>query len=536
MLNVVSVILNSDLLVYEWQYKCLQELKDKEVIFLIANEDKNLSENIKKRNYLKYFFYYCINLFAIKKKKIKIKFHQFKNCKVKNIFFYTRKNFWQELTQKSITDIISFSPDFIYKCGMDLLHINKDLEKISIISHHHGDPSNYRGRPAGFYEILKGESVIGQMVQVISNKLDAGRILSYGESKIYRWSYKKTLDDSYKLSPIIFQKALINLEKNIFIDKDPIGRNYKLPSNYLSIFFIWKGILSFIYRILYGLFYEKSWQVAYLKNFSIKKINEPSDLFNLIDSFSNNFKTFKITKGYDFYADPFILNQNIIFEGLNSYSRKGNLLLADIESNKIIENFNIKSKHLSYPYTNQFVNKTYIYPDSGSLKKAIFMNFENQTLLKISMMENFRSGLIDPSVIEHNGLFYLFANYPNENCVLRLWVASNPSFNDANEHKCSPVCITPIGGRSGGRIFKFKNKIYRFGQNYGGDYGNGLILFEINLNENYYSEVKISSFKFNDLYKGPHTIDFSSNLLTWDFYTEKFNFFAGIKRIIGKIL
>ena len=536
MKNEIFIIINSDLLVYEWQYKCIQKLKENVILFLVAKEDENSKLYKKNRNYIKHFFYYFINFFAIKKKKIKIKSSEFRNCNFKNIKFIRNKNSWELLTKKSIADIISLDPKFIYKCGMGLLKINKELEKIPIISHHHGDPSKFRGRPAGFYEILKGEMKIGQIVQIISNKLDAGKILSYGESKIYPWSYKKTLDDAYAISPIIFQKALINLKKRNFINKYELGNNYKLPSNYLSIFFIWKGILSFISRISYGLFYEKSWGIAYFQNFSLKQINEPNDLFNLINSYSNNFKNIKIKRGYEFYADPFIFNQNIIFEGFNSHSRKGELLLFDIESNSIIDKYNIKSKHLSYPYTNKFSNDIFIYPDSGSLKKAILIRGVNKSSLKISGMDNFKSGLIDPSVIEYDGLFYLFANYPNEKNILRLWISSNPTFDDSHEHICSPICVSPLGGRSGGRIFKLKNKIYRFGQNYSGDYGNGLILFEINFKKDSYSEIELSRFKFKGLYKGPHTIDFSSNLLTWDFYFDKFNFFAGLKRILGKLV
>ena len=150
-------------------------------------------------------------------------------------------------------------------------------------------------------------------------------------------------------------------------------------------------------------------------------------------------------------------------------------------------------------------------------------------------MNNFKSGLTDPSVIKHNGLYYLFANLPNEKYILRLWFSSNPSFIDAKEHPNSPICITPEGGRSGGKIFKFKNKIYRYGQECSSDYGNGLLLFKIEtLTEINFIENKISTFKFNDPIKGPHNIDFSDNLLTWDYYIERFNLFAGINRIIGK--
>ena len=86
---------------------------------------------------------------------------------------------------------------------MGLLLINKELNNIPIISNHHGDPSKFRGRPGGFYYLFKGEKRLGQIVQLISNKLDSGKILYYGETQISPWSYKKTMNDSYKISPII---------------------------------------------------------------------------------------------------------------------------------------------------------------------------------------------------------------------------------------------------------------------------------------------------------------------------------------------
>ncbi len=531
----VYIIVNSDCLVSKWQYNCILKLKEYKINFLISNEVREKKFSKKKRNYLKNFVYYLINLFSIRQPKVKIKFNNFKNASVKNIWFTIRNDSWQVLTNNSINEIISSQPYFIYKCGMNLLHLSDELKNIPIISHHHGDPSKFRGRPAGFYEIIQGEKKLGQMIQLISNKLDGGRILAFAETKIYPWSYKRTLKDAYAISHIVFEKALKNLEKGHFIDKEPINRIYKLPSNILGIIFIWRELFNFFSKIIYGLFFEKYWQVSYYKDFSISNIDDPINLLLLLDSSSKNFKTIKISKAYDFFADPFIIDSNIIVEGLNRFSCKGSLLCIDIESDKIIQKINLKNKHLSYPFTKEFFGKKYIYPDSGSLNRAILYSGYNQSSLKISTMKGFKSGLIDPSVIEHDGLFYLFANYPEEKFVLRLWISSNPNFNDACEHPESPICISPQGGRSGGRIFKLKEKIYRFGQDYTGDYGNGLILFEITLNKESYFEKQLSTYRFNSSLKGPHTIDFSSNLLTWDFYIDKFNFFAGIKRILGRL-
>ena len=45
-----------------------------------------------------------------------------------------------------------------------------------------------------------------------------------------------------KLFKSIFEKALNNLEKGNYIDKQSIGTNYKLPSNRLCIIFTCKEI------------------------------------------------------------------------------------------------------------------------------------------------------------------------------------------------------------------------------------------------------------------------------------------------------
>ena len=138
---------------------------------------------------------------------------------------------------------------------MGLLLITEELNNIPIISHHHGDPSKFRGRPAGFYELLRDEKKLGQIVQLISNKLDSGKILYYGETKTSPWSYKKTINDSFKISPIIFEKALKNLEKGNYVDKQSAGKIYKLPSNRLCIYFMCKEV-SNLFKIFYGLFWE----------------------------------------------------------------------------------------------------------------------------------------------------------------------------------------------------------------------------------------------------------------------------------------
>lgn len=55
-------------------------------------------------------------------------------------------NIIDQLNNKNINIVIKF--------GMNLLKIRDNLSKLSILSFHHGNPAKYRGRLAGFYEIL----------------------------------------------------------------------------------------------------------------------------------------------------------------------------------------------------------------------------------------------------------------------------------------------------------------------------------------------------------------------------------------------
>lgn len=531
MKDKIGIIINPNHKINLWQYQCILKLKNKRITFLIAKEIKSDYTKEKRLKFINNFFYYFINIIAIQQKKTKVKFEEFDNFQIEEIFFNTNSKGWAELIDDSIENIKNHNFRFIYKCGMSLLKLNKNL-KVPILSHHHGDPSKFRGRPAGFYEILKKHNCLGQMVQIISNELDSGKILAYGETNIYSWSYKKTLKEAYDLSPIILEKALFNYNKNFYIRKKSKGKIYKLPSNIICFQFILLQILNFSKRIIYGIFYEKAWGVKYSK---IKNINHQKSIFKYLDKRGEDIFSLKKDPKYYFYADPFFLDSNIIVEGLSKKKAKGELLIVDSNKNIIIKKIKHGRNHLSYPYTLKCPQGTFIYPDSYSFKKPILYLINNDNIECIEM-NRFSKSLSDPSVILYEDNFYLFANYSNEPGILRLWISKTPFFDKVIEHPSSPISISPRGGRMGGRIFYFDKIWYRLGQDCSSDYGNGLILYKIKkLSINYYIEEEIDYFKYDMPLKGPHNIDIYKNIIVWDYYEERFNLLAGFKRLYAKI-
>ena len=139
--------------------------------------------------------------------------------------------------------------------------------------------------------------------------------------------------------------------------------------------------------------------------------------------------------------------------------------------------------------------------------------------------------LIDPTPFYRSGRCYLFANLAGEGAsVLRLWVGDDLT-SELAEHPMSPICMSPAGGRMGGLIAERDGRLFRFGQDNRGRYGDGLILFAIDaLTPDEYRESPISELRFEDA-QGPHTLNVRGNRLLFDFYDERFAPLAAICRL-----
>ena len=147
----------------------------------------------------------CPNTWSASKFSKEIELNKIKFLPEKSKY---KKN-WEQLPDEIINKIKKEKID-IFKFGMGLLDTNKINTKYGVLSFHHGNPEKYRGRPAGFYEILNNENFIGAIVQKINNTIDKGEILSFGKFKIYKHSYKKTLENLYSQSSFLLNNAFEN--------------------------------------------------------------------------------------------------------------------------------------------------------------------------------------------------------------------------------------------------------------------------------------------------------------------------------------
>ena len=535
-----ALLLNPDLKIADWQLKCIDFIAHEVKYIYIAKPNTRSTHSSVRKLKFNHAFYYLLNLKSIRQHKSVLGESVLQGAEIRYLDYSMTSKGWADLDPKSIDYILKDSPEYIYKCGLSLLLVPPELYEVPIISHHHGNPSKYRGRPAGFYEMLNDEVVVGQIVQVLSNKLDAGRILAYGESKISAWSYKKTLRDAYELSPYVFINALRNLRGRKEVEIIPIGRNYRLPANSHTMRFLASVFLEKFKRLIYGTFYEKRWNVA----FSANPFASTSDLSPLLDyarSRPQGDRLVPIDKKYTFYADSFLFDRNVLVEGLRRSDGVGELLELDSDGFDVLRSIRPSysvQRHISYPYVYKQNSSVYIFPDSGEFDKPFLLKKDMATAGEFKTIEFvnsvFKTGITDPSVIYLDGNYYLFGNLPGETNILRLWVGDDPAFSNAIEHPLSPVHMGPRGSRCGGKIFSNNSEIFRLGQDFSRGYGNGLLVYKISvLTPASFDECLVNEIKFDHPICGPHTFDASNEFMCWDYYHDQFSLLAGYRRVVA---
>lgn len=520
-----AAIILDNMLLSKWQRDALDAASKKLDIVLVLN-----CKNTKiKRNIYSNLLYYVLNIFSLKNSQTKKVKFAFKSKKIINFNSHYVDN-WQELPNAVVKELNFQNIDIVIKFGMNLLSIDPDFKKIPFLSYHHGNPSKYRGRPAGFYEIINNEKKLGIIVQILSNKLDAGEILAFAESKVARYSYKKTAANFYGNSKYLLSKAIDNLIAGKTINLDKHGTNYKLPSNFVVLKFWGILIHESLKKLLYGLFFEKKWMVALVKD-QLSFLGDERIPFK-------NLNVLPIHSGYNFYADPFFSKdfKSIYLEALNSYSGMGDIVEIRLDCMNIFEKI-LTGEHYSYPYIFEYNGKEYILPEVSYHSSQFFYALGDESKRKFYIKGLEKMRVVDATLFENDGIWYLFFNdTKNTDKILNLWVSSSP-FNKFNPHPNSPILISPDGARMGGKIANLSSQFFRFGQNNSGEYGESVSVFKITkITLKEYEEDFIGNIEI-DGFKGPHTINFDkkNELILLDYYENKFSIFAGARRLIARI-
>ena len=516
----ISLIVDSEY-ISKWEYDA--------ILYATSHSDIEIdsvlfcTNSISHRKYFKHFLYFVLNLFAMRNKWTKRTEWRgliTDKTRVKR-FNAETSGIWQSIPTETLQWLDTSPPDVIVKFGMNLLRDPQKLpSRFGVLSYHHGDPRKYRGRPAGFYELLFKEKEVGVIVQRLSNSLDGGEVISSGEFKIYGHSYKRSLENAYGSGRFLLHKALNNLDCPQLPER--LGRIYTLPTNFQVAIFFLNILARKLTRVIGVLFFRKKWSISTTKK-SINDVMADSDLLH-------NSTPLHTPKDFAFAADPFFLQDgSIICEVVEKGSNIGKLAIAANGHFKIMDSPHLdKTKHNSFPFVSNIEGLHFVLPEMASYgQQHVFeIDMNNEIIRSIPLMGLENEKLIDPVITMHDGTIWLFAGKLRSDLdCLFLW-SSKSIHEPFVEHSLNPIVCSPKFARNAGAIFKYEGHLYRPAQDCTDNYGDGISIMRIeSISQTSYIESLVKSVKFLESF-GPHTINFAENVAVFDHYKKIFDPFA----------
>jgi hypothetical protein len=525
----LALLVDGDETITNWQFHALQKvLLAGHTIDLILIANGTGYAGKKRLDHAAYYLFAIINRFKMKP-IARTGISSLGTDSAKKIRFDRKyKGAWEFIPDEVLTNLKDI--DVVIKFGMGLL---ADTEKITtefgILSYHHGDPSKYRGRPAGFWECLNSERIMGVIVQQISNTLDGGAIKAIGYSRVEKTSYRKTLSNVYETSIPLLLKAIENCDSNIVISSELSRETYRLPRNRVVTKLVFKQSKSLLQKLIYGAFVQKKWSVAQVDRI----LNLEDD--TILDS--KEMSRLPVPKGYIFSADAVgILNNRIYCELLDRKSGFGEIGIWDGANWEILET-GIQG-HKSYPQIVSNDGKNYLFPEVSSTNSPVLIEIDSSgfpTTNRVYLGNQQDSRHVDGTLFKINNYWYLFSgNREKSHQQLDLYYSDN-LFGEFYLHPKSPISLDPRNSRMAGPIFEYSGRIYRFSQDCSEKYGSRININRINqISISEYQENLVGSLQIEDAI-GPHSLLVEGGKIWIDLYKESFDIKAGLRRLKSKI-
>lgn len=523
----IALIVDSNSL-DSWQFDAVANCQDLVEINTIIYCQNNQS----KKKILKHGLYYLLNLFSIRNKQTnQISWSRLTTASCQIIKFNCNQSGnWQTIDETTKVQLAEKNLDIIVKFGMNLLRNPNTLRaKYGVLSFHHGDPTAFRGRPAGFYELIQNANEVGAVVQELSNQLDAGKMRAFGRYQISAHSYRKTLEALYANSAFLLRQAILNCVDDKTLNIAPTGKNYRLPSNYAVVQFATQMIIRKIKRLAFGFFQRRKWQIAETAPLSLTN-QKPTTEVKLL-------KTLTTPRGLGFIADPFVLpNGNVICEATPKNNQRGFLMVLNDNENSQIDTSILGTKHLSFPFVVMHAGQLLVMPEMAENGSQVICELDN--FFKITKvhplqgLENER--LIDPVLLFRESKWWLFAGKSgNEADHLFLWSSEN-IVGPYVAHRMNPVVVDPSRARNAGGFLNIDDQIFRLGQDNRRDYGDGITVCRVTqLSDTVYDETPVTRLTIAGQ-KGPHTLSTNGTNTYIDFYIKRYDPLAWLARLKTK--
>jgi hypothetical protein len=409
-----------------------------------------------------------------------------------------------------------------------------DIAKYGVWSYHHGDNLVNRGGPPGFWEVMENHATTGSVLQILSEELDAGRVIYRSLACTASLSVTKNRAGYFwKSSTFVIRKlrelhdegeaALVESPRCSAVPA-PVAygqRLYLTPRNRELAPYVARLATRYAGAQLASLTSIDQWALAFrfgpasggdvpdLSPFRFREILPPADRF---------------------WADPFPLRVDgrfhLLFEELVYKSPKGRILGVEITKDgpvgtpvPVLE----RDYHLSYPFTFEWRGERFMIPESAAdrsvqLFRAVNAPYEWE-LERVLLAD---VALVDATVVEIEGRWWMFAGSVTRGgsrCdELNVYYADSP-VGPWQPHRRNPVISDVRHARPAGRPFRFAGSWYRPAQDCSRRYGYAIAIRRIvRLDPNEFEEetVTLLTPHWDRRLLGTHTINAVDGLTVID--------------------
>jgi len=442
-----------------------------------------------------------------------------------------------EVDEEDVKKIKEFNLDVIIQCGFRILKGNiLNAAKNGLWSYHHCDDIILKGGPPGFWETFERMGERGVILQMLTEDVEGGIVLYRSSFGCDYLIVKRNNNSCYLISSFFVPRTLKKLytlgEKGFF---ETIKQENKKFNFYNYPFYTIPTNCTFL-KMLIKHFYRMGVQWIRYQFFQ----NQWILLYDLSDMISTSFWRFKkiIPPKDRFWADPHVFFKDdtyyIFIEEYLFNKKKGHISLIEMQqSGKYSDPVIVLEEpfHLSYPHIFEHNGTLFMIPETQQAHGINLYKctcFPTEWKHQKTLIDSVDA--VDSTILFHNNKWWLFTNIAEPEGAadfneLFLFYSDNLLSSDWNSHPLNPVISDVKRARSGGKILKENDILYRPSQCCNKGYGYGIKFNEIvTLTENDYQEREIGFIEphWDKKLKGIHTLCHDDRLTMIDGYYQKF--------------
>jgi hypothetical protein len=370
--------------------------------------------------------------------------------------------------------------------------------RYGVWSFHHGDNRQYRGTPAFFWEMYEGNSVSGTTLQLLTEELDAGRILYRSFSATDPTSLHRSRNAAYWKSAEFVIRRLTDLRRwgweylESRCEDDaaqPYDKGiYRTPTNRQMVRFLARLLLGMASRQARKLVFRDVWHVGY-RRVADGRAAIPHRTVAGAGSRSESFRLVASPPGR-YYADPFVVEYegryHLFFEDYGLAAGKGVISSTCFDEHGVPNPAQLaleRPYHLSYPFVFRWNGDWYMVPETREqLTIELFKaaEFPRGWALERVLLRDVNA--VDPTIVEHHGRLWLFANVavPGASIADELFLFHADSLlGEWVPHAMNPIVSDVRRARPAGRVMLHDGTLIRPSQDCSRRYGFATVLNRI---------------------------------------------------------